>query len=59
MNSERTQPCIYMYPFPTPSKKKNKETPLPSGLPYNIEQSSMCCIVGLSWLSILNLAART
>ena len=36
-NSEGTQPYIYMYPF-------SPQTPLPSRLPQNIEQSSMCCV---------------
>ena len=29
------------------------QTPLPSRLPHNIEQSSLCCTVGPCWLSIL------
>ena len=32
------------------------QTPLPFRLPHNIEQSSMCFIVGLCGLSILNIA---
>ena len=32
------------------------QTPLPSRLPQNIEQSSMGCTVGPYWLSILNKA---
>ena len=32
------------------------QTPLPSRLPHNIEQSSLCYTVGPSWLSILNIA---
>ena len=32
------------------------QTPLPSRLPHNIEQSSLCSTVGPSWLSILNTA---
>ena len=32
------------------------QTPLPSRLPHNIEQSSVCSTVGPSWLSILNIA---
>ena len=32
------------------------QTSLPSRLPHNIEQSSLCCIVGPCWLSILNIA---
>ena len=35
------------------------QTPLLSRLPYNIEQSSMCYIVGPCWLSILNRAVCT
>ena len=35
------------------------QIPLPSRLPHNIEQSSPCCIVGLGWLSILNIAVCT
>jgi len=35
------------------------QTPLPSRLPYNIEQSSMCYTVGSCWLSILNIAVCT
>ena len=35
------------------------QTPLPSRLPHNIEQSSMCCTVGPCWLSILNIAVCT
>ena len=31
------------------------QTPLPSRLPHNIEQSSMCSPVGPCWLSILNI----
>ena len=31
------------------------QTLLPSRLPYNIEQSSLCYTVGLCWLSILNI----
>ena len=32
------------------------QTPLPSRLPHNTEQSSLCCAVGPCWLSILNTA---
>ena len=32
------------------------QTPLPSRLPHNIEQSSMGCTVGPCWLPILNIA---
>ena len=32
------------------------QTPLPSRLPHNIEQSSQCYTVGPCWLSILNIA---
>ena len=35
------------------------QAPLPSRLPHNIEQSSMCCTVGPCWLSILNTAVYT
>ena len=40
--------CMYVSIFP--------QTLLPSRLPHNIEQSSMCCIVGPCWLSVLNIA---
>ena len=32
------------------------QTPLPSRLPHNTEQSFMCYRIGLCWLSILNTA---
>ena len=32
------------------------QIPLPSRLPHNTEQNSMCCTVGPYWLSILNTA---
>ena len=32
------------------------QTPLPSRLPHNIEQRSLCCTEGPCWLSILNTA---
>ena len=35
------------------------QTPLPSRLPHNIQQSSLCCTVGPCWLSILNIAVCT
>ena len=35
------------------------QTPLPSRLPHNIEQSSMRYTVGPSWLFILNVAEYT
>ena len=35
------------------------QTLLPSSLPYNIEQSSLCYTVGHCWLSILNIAGCT
>ena len=35
------------------------QTPLPSRLPHNIEQSSQCYVVGSFWLSILNTAMCT
>ena len=33
------------------------QTPLPSRMPHNIEQSSLCYIIGPCWLSILNIAS--
>ena len=36
-----------------------QQTPLPSGLPHNIEQSSVRYTVGPCWLSILNIAVCT
>ena len=41
--------CVFILP----------QVPLPSRLPHNIEQTSMCCIVVPSWLSILNIAVCT
>ena len=35
------------------------QSPLPSRLPYNTEQSSVCYTAGPCWLSILNTAERT
>ena len=35
------------------------QTPLPSRLPHNIEQSSLCYIVDPCWLFILNIAVCT
>ena len=35
------------------------QDPLPSGLPYNIEQSSMCYTTGPCWISILNVPVCT
>ena len=35
------------------------QTPLPSRLPHNIEQSSLCHTVSPCWLSILNIAMCT
>ena len=35
------------------------QTPFPSGLPHNIEQSSLCYTVGPCWLSMLNIAVCT
>ena len=35
------------------------QTPLPSRLPLNIEQSSICYTVGPCWLSVLNTAICT
>ena len=34
------------------------QTSLPSRLPHNIEQSSLCYTVGPCWLSILNIAVQ-
>ena len=45
VNSKRTLPYIYMYPFSL--------NPLPSRLPHNIEQSSLCYAVSPCQLSIL------
>ena len=36
-----------------------RQTPLPSRLPHNIEQSSLCNTVGPCWLSISNIAVCT
>ena len=35
------------------------QTRLPSRLPHNIEQGSLCCTVGPCWLFILNIAVCT
>ena len=35
------------------------QIPLPSGLPHNLEQSSLSYAVGPGWLSILNIAVRS
>ena len=35
------------------------QIPLPSRLPHNIEQSSLCYTIGPCWLSILNIAECT
>ena len=35
------------------------QTPLPSKLPHNIEQSSLCYTGGSCWLSILNIEVCT
>ena len=54
VNSEGTQSYTHMYPSPP-------QTPLPSGLPHNIEQrSSVDYTVGIGpcWLSILNIAYK-
>ena len=48
MNSEglgHTHTCIHLL-----------QTPFPSRLLYNIEQTSLCCTVGPCWLYILNIA---
>ena len=34
-------------------------TPLPSRLPHNTRQNSMCCTIASCWLSILNIAVCT
>ena len=53
VNTEGTQPYVhgYMYPF--------SSNPLPSRLPHNTEQSSMCYTVAPFWLPILNTAVFT
>ena len=35
------------------------QTPLPSRLPHNIEQSSLCCTVGPCWLPMLNIIVKS
>ena len=35
------------------------QTSLPSRLPHNIEQNSLCYTIGTCWLSILNIAVCT
>ena len=52
MNSEGTQPYVYMCPF-------SPKTPFASRPARNIEQSSLCYAVGPCWLSILNIAVCT
>ena len=48
--SEGTQPCTYMYSL-SPKHPQSK-------LAQNFELSSMCCMVGPCWLSILNIAVH-
>ena len=50
---QQRDPAIHIHVFILP------QTPLPSRLPHNIEQSSMCYIVGPCWLSILNISVCT
>ena len=52
MSTKGTQPYIY-------TCIHSPQTPLPSRLPHNIEQSSPCYTVGPCWLSILNTAVCT
>ena len=52
MHSGGTQSYIYIYIY-IPILP---QTPLPSRLPQNIEQSSLCYTVGPCWVSILNVA---
>ena len=51
-NSEGTL-VIYMHVSILP------QTPLPSRLPHNLQQSSLCYTEGLCWLCILNIAVCT
>ena len=51
VNSEGTQPYIYMYPF--------SPRPLLFRLAHNIEQNSLCYTIGPYWLSDLNMAVCT
>ena len=53
VNSKGTQPYIYIHVSIFP------QSALPSRLPYNIEQSSMCYMVGPCLLSIWNIAVCT
>ena len=52
VNSEGTQPQVYMYPF-------FPELPFPSRLQHNVKQSFLCYTVGPCWFSILNIAVYT
>ena len=52
VNSEGTQPCTHKLSI-------LPQTPLPSTLPHNTEQGSMCYTVGPCRLSILNIAVCT
>ena len=49
---QQKDPAIHIYVSILP------QTPFPSRLPYNTEQSSMCYTVGLYRLSILNIAVN-
>ena len=49
-NEQQRDSAIHIYLSILP------RTPLPSRLPYNIEQSSLCYTRGPCWLSILNIA---
>ena len=56
--------CTFFFPIflATLCRSQDLSSPqslLPSRLPYDIEQSSMCYTVGPCWLSILNTAACT
>ena len=42
-----------------PATHHPRQTPLPSRLPYDIEQNSLCSTVGPCWLSILKIAVCT
>ena len=49
VDSKGTQPCIYMYPF-------FARLHIPSRLPHNFEQSSLCCAPGPCCSCILRIA---
>ena len=50
---QRRDSAVHVHVFILP------QTPLPSRLPHNIEQSSLRCTVGPCWLSSLNIAVCT